>query len=128
MKSGRKIIGINIAQARERAGLTQSDLARKVEMTTKSLSQIENGHTQARASNLEAIARALNIDVSDLMNESSLNGAGSVDFAFVSEFLAKFSDLSPARKNFVLALVYRDSSYVKDPVSRQAFLALHQLK
>jgi transcriptional regulator with XRE-family HTH domain len=61
------IIGRNIKRIRQEKGLTQQDLQAATNITIKSLSLIENGHTQARRSNLKAISQALGCPLSDLI-------------------------------------------------------------
>jgi|GEM_PF-3135737 len=61
------IIGQNIKRIRLEKGITQQALQEATQITIKSLSLIENGHTQIRRSNLKAVAKALGCSVSDLI-------------------------------------------------------------
>lgn len=56
METADKIVGENIKNMRETRGVSQAQLADAIGISVKSLSLIENGHTQIRRANLIAIA------------------------------------------------------------------------
>lgn len=60
-----------IRQLRLQAGLSQSDLARRIGCRQSTLSAMETGKTDPKQTRLEAIARALNVPVSALFEEPS---------------------------------------------------------
>lgn len=74
-----KIIGRNISRRREDLGLSQAQLAKSTGLTIKSISQIENGHSQARRSNLDAIANALGCSRADLYTSAESAAAAQKD-------------------------------------------------
>ena len=69
------IIGENVKKYREKANLTQADLAEKVGIGTASVSRIERGEKRMKLETLRAVADALDISVGLLFyqeNESEL--------------------------------------------------------
>lgn len=64
------VLGYVIRQARERAGLKQSDLAERVGLPTSSLSRIETGAYAVSAATLMQIASALGTSGADLLNQA----------------------------------------------------------
>ena len=52
-------VGVLLRQARERAGLTQADLARRTRTRKSAISRLENHAQDVRLSTLERIAHAL---------------------------------------------------------------------
>ena len=86
-----------IKDARKAAGLTQKQLAEKLGVSAAMVAQYENGHRLPNVQTLKKIAYALNINVSDLLDDleqntlnpvaahSTENGAISKD-AFLSMF------------------------------------------
>jgi transcriptional regulator with XRE-family HTH domain len=69
-----KIVGENIRMVRESLKMSQAKLCKAVGLSIKALSQIENGHTQVRSSNLIAIAKALGVPVKRLHAGSEESG------------------------------------------------------
>ncbi len=58
--------GANLAQARERRGLSQSQLARKVEVVDTYISRIETGRAQPSFRLIVSLARQLDIPPAEL--------------------------------------------------------------
>lgn len=67
MKNLKKLLGQRIKELRLKKGLTQEELAEKVEIDQRNLSNIECGNTFPHKSLLK-IAEALNVTVQDLFN------------------------------------------------------------
>jgi Zn-dependent peptidase ImmA (M78 family)/DNA-binding XRE family transcriptional regulator len=65
----REELGKRIAAARERAGLTQAQLAREVGLTQSAVSRIESGERSVDSLELAAIADRLGISVLDLLDD-----------------------------------------------------------
>lgn len=63
------ILGKALAQARERRGLKQSDLAAKLGLPASHLSKVENGTRRLDVIELVHIARAMDADPGELMRE-----------------------------------------------------------
>ncbi|MDN5332139.1 MAG: hypothetical protein PWP45_1364 [Tepidanaerobacteraceae bacterium] len=62
---------LQIKKAREALGLTQEQLATKVNVTKEYISYIENGHKIPSIALLKKIAKTLNVSVKDLMEDES---------------------------------------------------------
>lgn len=60
-------VGQNVRAARERAGLSVREFARRLGVTASFLSQFELGRSQASVSTLFAIATALNLSIDELL-------------------------------------------------------------
>jgi transcriptional regulator with XRE-family HTH domain len=63
-------VGQNVRHARERAGLSVRELARRLGVSASFLSQFELGQSQAAVSTLFAIASELNLSLDDLLGHS----------------------------------------------------------
>lgn len=61
-------LGENIKRARKEKGLTQKDLANKLETTPQNLAQYESGKRNPKYETLEKIANALEVPALDLMH------------------------------------------------------------
>lgn len=59
-------------------GITQKELAAKVELSTTSLSQIVTGKQKPSLDTLEKIASALNVGISDLFGDSFASDANTI--------------------------------------------------
>ena len=57
---------MNIKRYRERAGMTQNDLAQLLRLNQKAVSQWETGETMPSADKLPALARALDCTIDEL--------------------------------------------------------------
>lgn len=62
-----KLIGKKIRAAREEAGLSQEQLGEKVGYSAMGISHLENGDRKIKLEDLQAIANALSIDISYLL-------------------------------------------------------------
>ena len=59
-------------------GITQKELAAKVELSSTSLSRIITGDQKPSLDTLEKIASALNVGISDLFGDSVASGANTI--------------------------------------------------
>ena len=66
MKTAANLVGENIRRMRKSLKMSQTALGEAVGLTVQAINLIERGKRQARASNLEAIARALSCSPQDL--------------------------------------------------------------
>lgn len=66
----------NIRRLREAAGLTQDELARKLDMTRPAIGRWESGATTPRTSLLPKLAEALDCTVAALMGEDAAEAVG----------------------------------------------------
>ncbi|WP_213996163.1 helix-turn-helix transcriptional regulator [Tepidanaerobacter sp. EBM-49] len=71
IKSGGGDKVLKIKDAREAARLTQKELAEKVDVSREYISAIENGHYNPSLNLLKKIAKALNTNIKDLIEEES---------------------------------------------------------
>lgn len=60
---------MNISAARERAGITQGELAKRMEVTQGAVSQWESGQTRPRSGTLSKLADILGCTVDELLRE-----------------------------------------------------------
>ena len=60
-------LGTRIRKVRERAGISQAELARRIGISATSMNAIEGGHTDPRASRIVAIARELGVSTDALL-------------------------------------------------------------
>lgn len=65
-------VGVRIKDARQKAGLSQEELARTIETTKSTISKYEKGLRQPRLEQLQAIADALGVDINWLVNGQTL--------------------------------------------------------
>jgi transcriptional regulator with XRE-family HTH domain len=68
MMEGKRVSGNKIRQARLRAGMTQSELARKVGVSERNIVRWEGGRHQPRLEHVVAIAEACGVHVADLLD------------------------------------------------------------
>jgi len=64
-----RLVGAALRRLRERAGLTQEELAASVGTAPSYLSQLENGHRGVRWHTVMRLLRALDADLRDLVEE-----------------------------------------------------------
>lgn len=62
---------MNIKRYRERAGMTQNDLAQLLRLNQKAVSQWETGETMPSADKLPALARALGCTIDELFADET---------------------------------------------------------
>jgi transcriptional regulator with XRE-family HTH domain len=67
MDEHRKQAGQRLAQIRDAQGLSQEDLARKAELSVKTISRFENGRHDGRRDTVRRIVEALGIEEADLI-------------------------------------------------------------
>ena len=65
------IVGANISRRRKKLGLTQAEMAEKLNIGGDSLSRVENGVVAPRFQRLEEIAAVLGCPVADLFRQAS---------------------------------------------------------
>ncbi len=66
--SGFKKLGEKIKYYREKRGLSQKELAKRTFMTVSKLNEIENGAIVYQFWTLQKIAKALDVDLPELLN------------------------------------------------------------
>ncbi len=92
-------IGPRIARARKLRNLTQGELAQKVPCSKSLIAQVERGHKPATASLVAAVARAINIDVTELTGQPYRGRTAQTDriHATISEIREAlvYADIQP---------------------------------
>lgn len=63
-------IGKNIKRIRENAGMSQYDLAKKLNVSQAAVSQFENGKNPPKIDTLLKIASALHVDINNLLEDT----------------------------------------------------------
>lgn len=72
----RKGLGLRIRQLRREAGLTQEELAKKMEMDYKYLGAVERGEKNITADNIERIVKGLGVEPFELFMFRLKGGSG----------------------------------------------------
>lgn len=72
-------LGIKIKKMRQKAGLTQDNLAEIVSCNTSHISNVENNHTKVSLNVLLAIANALNTSIDFLLADQLENSSLALD-------------------------------------------------
>ena len=62
-------IGANLKKARERALLTQQELAERADVGYPTVSRIENNHVEPHFRTIRKLAKALGVDPAELVRE-----------------------------------------------------------
>lgn len=68
------VVGVNIRRVREAAGMTQAELARKIETTQSQIGKYERGEQNMSLNRLEQISEALGVCGSELLRQSDMCG------------------------------------------------------
>ena len=95
-------LGALIRARREREGMTQSELARRVGMTRTSITNIESGRQKVQLHTLYDVAKALNVSPEDL-----LPFPGTVAPEAVEGHLPE--DLDPEEREWALRVLTGDA-------------------
>lgn len=64
-----QLVGIRLKAARSRAGLTQEQLAEKVDRTKEAISNVERGHNLPTLETLERMCSVLNVPLDAILKE-----------------------------------------------------------
>jgi transcriptional regulator with XRE-family HTH domain len=76
---------VRIKELRKERGLTLEELAEKAGMSVSFLSMIENGKRNVNAARLDALARALNVRIPELLRDGALSPALAEHLRIISE-------------------------------------------
>ena len=93
-----RAIGARIKAARERAGMTQDDLAAELEMSPTHISVLERGLKAPKLETLVNIANALHVSSDMLLQDVVLYAADGL----ASELSAAITKLSPKEQERIL--------------------------
>lgn len=94
------LFGKRVAQLRQKAKLTQEQLAEHMELSVASVSHIENGKTICDLNQLVVMAAAFNVTVMDLLDGVAQTGE-SARLYYDRELTAEFAELSIPEKKLV---------------------------
>jgi len=100
-----KLVGLRIKESRERAGLTQAQLAALLLKSAETISNLERGKTAPSLATLGAIARQLRIEVQQLFLPAALPLAEDEADAFSNATAARLRLLSRADQELVAEFV-----------------------
>lgn len=118
MEIFKRQFGVRLRAARKRVipKMSQALLASRVGVEPPSVSRWETGKDFPEDHRLPAICEALGVIPAYFENESpTIPSARAVEkVPDTIEFLTKFSKLSPARRDLVLAVAYDDESKIAD--------------
>ena len=76
MKTTKQLLGARIKELRKYRGLSQEQLAEKVDVDPKYVSFIECGRSSPSLETMDSIARALNVEIKDLFEFMHLQAGG----------------------------------------------------
>jgi transcriptional regulator with XRE-family HTH domain len=109
-----KAIGENLTKYRSRAGLTMEGLALKSGVAKNAINALENGRGNPTVKTLDALSRTLGVTLHALMGaqEGRSKPSPSLGIAEVARLLTALSMASAPRRALILALLYRDESYL----------------
>ena len=96
-----RAIGARIKAARERAGMTQEDLAAELEMSPTHISVLERGLKAPKLETLVNIANALHVSSDMLLQDVVLYAADGL----TSELSAAITKLSPKEQERILKAI-----------------------
>lgn len=100
-----KWFGKNLRSFRERAKLSQRELADRAGMNQSTYSRLERGVTSVPLGTLLAVARALDISPAQLVDAANLEPEQFASNAELGRLMQKLRRLSPARRRVVEATV-----------------------
>lgn len=104
-KNLRENIGRKIKLARKNAEFTQEELAEKLSLSPRYISQLERGIAFGSATTIINICKALNISSDFLFADLIKNTLPVNDISFDSEIISKYSKLNDYNKGVVDAII-----------------------
>ena len=96
-----KLIGERIKRTRKSKGITQDNLAEKLDVSIGYVSQIERGVTKISLDLLAAISSILECDIARLITESATNSTEYME----SELLSEIRKLDGKKKKYILEII-----------------------
>ncbi len=100
----RKNIGKKIKLARAKTRYTQEELAEKLHLSPRYISQLERGIAFGSATTIIHVCKALNIDANFLFNDLIDNKTPILDTITDDKFLEDYMKLNDYNKNVLSAL------------------------
>ena len=97
-----EVIGKRIKQGRKLIGITQSQLAERVHITTNQIAKLETNKTAASLESIVNIANVLQIDINALlMNEENEQTQGYIDLLIINQL----KDFTTREKESLLLVI-----------------------
>ncbi len=96
------MLGDRLRIARERAGLTQLEAAKRLQINNKTLSRYEHGGSEPNVETLTRLAQLYKVSVDWLAGLSTPSADGRI-----SELYAVFERLSPDDQEYIIGLAKR---------------------
>ena len=96
-----KLIGERIKRVRKSKGITQENMAEKLNVSIGYVSQVERGITKISLDLLGAISSILNYDISGFVAESAVNSSEYLE----SEIVSELRKLDQGKKKFILNVI-----------------------
>ena len=105
MKKTEKLVGERIKELREKAGLSQLELAEKSRSSITSINRIEKGHQWPRLDTMVEIAKALNVPLHEIFESNGKSENYKRErVELILEFISCLPDLSNAQLRGILSL------------------------
>ncbi len=102
-----RAIGARVRELRKERGMTQRELARRMEVPRTYISKIEMSKAIPTLASLDRIASALGVDVRDLICDAQSRRENEVAALFQEEFLGEIARLADKLNPLQRALVLR---------------------
>ena len=96
-----KLVGERIKRARKSKGITQENMAERLNVSIGYVSQVERGVTKISLDLLAAISTILECDVAALISESAINSTEYLE----SEIVTELCKLDQKKKKFIYNLI-----------------------
>jgi transcriptional regulator with XRE-family HTH domain len=122
----KQLLGEKLKACREKAGLTIAQMEERTGVPSRTIQDIEYGVTkQPGFTNVAKLAAALKLNLDDLVKDEpgGPRAAEIPDMSFAAALIEAVNGLPAARKQYVLALIFRDEAYLSTAALRQAYRA-----
>ena len=96
-----KLVGERIKRARKSKGITQENMAERLNVSIGYVSQVERGVTKISLDLLAAISTILECDISALVSECAINSTEYLE----SEIVCEICKLDQRKKKFIYNLI-----------------------
>ena len=96
-----KLIGERIKKARKERGLTQDNIAERLNVSVGYISQVERGITKISLDLLGAISSILEHNIADFISGSAVHSNSYLE----AEFIDEFRKLNQSKRKFLLNMI-----------------------
>lgn len=98
-------VGATIKDLRQKRGLSQGDLEKRTGLMRCYISRVENGHTVPSIETLSRIAKALELQLTELLPDGSPAAGQITEQQFLEEMRRYLPMLSPSEREHVVGMV-----------------------